>query len=202
MSWLEFSPAIPLEVSADQPEARRAHWPARRSSAPPWAAPSASPLPPPAPVPRPPFAPAHCAPSTRPAPAKPPAQEIRNEEQLPPEVRSSSLRLLFVLTRSHRLSRLLLRLGNSRRQSLQFGAIQHLRIHHAHQQRLHRSFAEPVHNALHCPPRHLLPRLSRPIHKGAVIDRVRQVALFLQPPQHRSHRRVFQRAVQLLAGRF
>src|SRR5437879_579684 len=77
--------------------------------------------------------------------------------------------------------------------------VEHRRIHHAHQNLVHRTVAEPVDDALHGLGGDAPARLGRLIHKGAAVHDVGRVALLFQPPQDRPHGGLLERARQLLA---
>src|ERR1051326_2240608 len=74
-------------------------------------------------------------------------------------------------------------------QSLQLPAVEHRVVHHTEHQLLGRSSAESVNNAFYRAHRHILPGVRRPVHKSPPFDLVGQVALLLEPAQHRSEER-------------
>src|SRR5579862_3885610 len=139
---------------------------------------------PPGPASMPACARAHC---TRGRPSVP-SQRLRRTaataKRIPPEWPSCPVSFLF------------LRRRDAAGQALEFSPAHDFRIDHAHQQVFDRSRAEPVHDALHGAASHLLWRLRRAVHECPVVQSVRKVTLFLQPPQHGPNRRILQRPAQ------
>jgi len=84
------------------------------------------------------------------------------------------------------------------RQPPQLGAVQHLGVHHADQKCFDGAVAEPVHDALDGAARHALPGLGGLIDKGAVLDRVGQIALLFKAAEHGADGGVLERAAQAL----
>src|SRR5579859_6124971 len=64
----------------------------------------------------------------------------------------------------------ILRSGDAVGQALEFGAVEHLGIDHADQQRFHRTLAKPIRDALDCTARDALARLGRAVDEGAIVD--------------------------------
>jgi hypothetical protein len=92
-----------------------------------------------------------------------------------------------------------LRSGYAFGQALEVGVTEHSGIDHPNQQRLYRSFAEPIHDAFNRAPRYSLPRLSRAINERAIIDAVRQVAFLFEATQYSANRRILQTTIQFFA---
>jgi hypothetical protein len=82
--------------------------------------------------------------------------------------------------------------GDAVGEALEFGAIEHLGIDHANEQRFDRTLAKPVHDTLDCTAGHTLARLGRTIDKGAFVDAVLEISLFFQAAKDGANGRVFE----------
>src|SRR5258708_4724942 len=84
-------------------------------------------------------------------------------------------------------------------QHAQLPLVDHGAVHHADQNLLHRSVAEPIDNPLDGLGRNPPARVSRPVDVGPTLDRMDDVTLLLQPPQHGTNRRFLEAPRQFLA---
>src|ERR1017187_2722159 len=162
----------------------------------------------PEPDPTPLSAPVHCRPAggaARPRPQSPRAAPARQLQARWERVLRSWLLLIprsrvpFQSCGACGWRSSLLRLGDAVGQPLQLGAVQDFGVHHAHQQRLNRPLAKPVHDAFDGAAGNALTSLRGPIKKCAVFNGVSQIALLLQPPQYGANRGVLERTPQFFA---